>query len=151
MGNKKVLLVVSHGSKRKKSNQEFKKFIKKLNEINQKKLKEEEIEELSGEAADLNLDSGDIGYKEVKGACLEFASPQLETVVENLIQQEKEKIDILPLFVFAGYHVREDIPQRMKKLKTEFSQLEYNILDHPAAADDFAAYIFKQSLKQSFV
>lgn len=150
MENKRVLLVVSHGSKRKKSNQEFKKFIKKLNKINQEKLNDQKTEGLAEETVDFNPDSKNIGYEEVKGACLEFASPQLETFVEDLIKQGKNKIDILPLFVFAGYHVREDIPQRMEELKNEFSQLKYNILAHPAADNNFAGYIFKQALKQSF-
>ena len=150
MGNKKVLLVVSHGSKRKESNQEFKDFIKKLNEINQKKLQDRQAEELAEKFAEIRMGNKTISYQEVKGACLEFAFPQLETVIKDLIEQGKEEVDILPLFVFAGYHVRQDIPRRMAEIQDEFSQLKYNILDHPAADDNFASYIFKQALKQSF-
>jgi len=128
MENRKALVVVSHGSKRKESNQEFEDFIQKLNKINSENSERE--------------------YTEIKGACLEFASPQLEIVIKNLILSGYEQIDILPLFVFAGYHVRQDIPQRMEKLKDKFEQLKYRILKHPAAADDFAAYIFTQALEQ---
>lgn len=132
MGAKKILLVVSHGSKRQESNQEFKDFIKKLNKINQHKVNQIEA------------------YQEVRGAFLEFASPQLETVIEDLIEENKGKIAILPLFIFAGYHVRQDIPKRMEKLNNKFKQLNYQILAHPAAANDFADYIFRQTLKKSF-
>ncbi|MFW6294720.1 MAG: sirohydrochlorin chelatase [Halanaerobium sp.] len=128
MADKKALVVVSHGSKRKESNQEFKDFIKKLNKVNSEGIESE--------------------YTKIKGACLEFASPQLEIVIKNLIISGYEKIDIFPLFIFAGYHVREDIPQRMEELKNKYNQLEYKILEHPAAADDFADYIFTQALNQ---
>lgn len=132
MGDKKVLVVVSHGSKRRESNQEFENFIEKLNKINQQK--EKQIE----------------AYQEVRGACLEFASPQLETVIKNLLKQGYKKFDILPLFIFGGYHVRQDIPERLQKLKSKFEQLNYRILEHPAAAEDFADYIFRQALAERF-
>jgi sirohydrochlorin ferrochelatase len=127
MADKKALVVVSHGSKRKESNQEFKDFIQKLNKINSEGRESE--------------------YTAIKGACLEFASPQLEIVIKNLMTSKYEQIDIFTLFIFAGYHVRKDIPERMEELKTKYAKLKYKILEHPAAADDFAHYIFSQILK----
>lgn len=148
MESKKVLVVVSHGSKRKESNREFKEFIKKLRQINSESKKNENFGSLavvSDEVGSMDLSGS---YAEIRGACLEFASPQLETVIENLVEEGYEQFDILPLFIFAGYHVRQDIPERMAGLKDKFEQLEYNILNHPAAADDFAPYIFAHALGQ---
>lgn len=149
MESKKVLVVVSHGSKRSESNQEFKDFIRKLNQINQKQLKQIKTEESKNDSL---LEKGNRIkiYQEIRGACLEFASPQLESVIEDLIEEKKAEVEILPLFIFAGYHVRQDIPERMKELKEKFEQLEYQILEHPAAADDFASNIYQQALEQSF-
>lgn len=137
MENKKTLVVVSHGSKRKESNQEFREFIEKLNQINSETKKDNELDLLSEK------------YAEVKGACLEFASPQLETVIEDLIKKGYTRFDILPLFIFAGYHVRQDIPQRLQVLHEKYQELDYQVLEHPAAADDFAGYIFRNALEQS--
>lgn len=143
MDSKKVLVVVSHGSKHQESNQEFKDFIQELNEINSENKKRKEPELLSGMMDQVGKSDLSGSYVLIRGACLEFASPQLETVIEDLVKKGYEQLDILPLFIFAGYHVREDIPQRLEKLKAEFKQLQYNVLPHPAAADDFAPYILK--------
>ena len=148
MEKQEALVVVSHGSKRKESNQEFEDFIGKLRQINSESKKSEEFGSISlfNDQVDLTDLSG--SYAEIRGACLEFASPQLETVVEDLLKQGYRKISILPLFVFAGYHVRQDIPERMADLKKSSAKLEYKILEHPAAADNFAYYIFKGALSQ---
>jgi len=147
MDSKKVLVVVSHGSKRQESSQEFKDFIQELNEINSESKERKETISISG-MPDQGGKSDLYGsYTLIRGACLEFASPQLETVIEDLMKEGYNQINILPLFIFAGYHVREDIPQRMEKLKVKFEQLQYNILDHPAAAGDFASYILNRALK----
>ncbi|MFN2340491.1 MAG: sirohydrochlorin chelatase [Halanaerobium sp.] len=148
MESKKVLVVVSHGSKRRESNQEFKDFIEKLRQINSESKKSDEFGALSVVSDQVDLTDLSGRYAEIKGACLEFASPQLETVVEDLIEKGYKEFNILPLFIFAGYHVRQDIPERLEELKAEFEQLEYKILEHPAAADDFAYYIFNQALNQ---
>lgn len=148
MVNKKVLVVVSHGSKQKESNQEFKQFIEKLRQINSESKAGEGFGSLAVVSDEVKSSDLSGSYAEIEGACLEFASPQLETVIEDLIKEEYQHFDILPLFVFAGYHVREDIPERMEKLKNEFEELDYKILDHPAAADDFAPYIFAHVLGQ---
>lgn len=146
MESKKILVVVSHGSKRKESNQEFKDFIKKLNQINYESKKNEEFPSRSAVSDQVEIDDLSGKYAEIRGACLEFASPQLETVIEKSVQAGHMQFNILPLFIFAGYHVRQDIPQRMKELKVKYEELEYKILKHPAAADDFAHYIFNQAL-----
>jgi sirohydrochlorin ferrochelatase len=148
MDNKKVLVIVSHGSKRKESNQEFKEFIKKINKINSESSAGEAFESLAVVSDEVGKSDLSDSYSEIKGACLEFSSPQLETVIEDLLKEGYQHFDILPLFIFAGYHVKEDIPERMEKLKNNFEKLEYKILDHPAAADDFAPYIFAHALGQ---
>ncbi len=147
MNSKKVLVVVSHGSKRQESKQEFKDFIQELNEINSESKKKKESVSLSEMTDQVGIADLSGGYVLIRGACLEFVSPQLETVIEDLVKKGYEQLDILPLFIFAGYHVREDIPQRLEKLKDEFKQLQYNILPHPAAAEDFASYILNRALK----
>lgn len=148
MEKQEALVVVSHGSKRKESNQEFEDFIGKLRQINSESKKSEEFGSIPVFSDQVDLPDLSGSYAEIRGACLEFASPQLETVVEDLLKQGYKKISILPLFVFAGYHVRQDIPERMADLKKSSAKLEYKILEHPAAADNFAYYIFKGALSQ---
>lgn len=137
MKNKKVLVVVSHGSKREVSNEEFKIFISDLNKLNSKP--KEKLESGSFELNEF--------YIKIEGAHLEFADPQLEPVMHELIKKGYHNFDILPLFIFAGYHVLEDIPGRMEKIKQNYPQIDYEILKHPAANNDFAAYIFENIIK----
>lgn len=137
MSDKKVLVVVSHGSKRKASNQEFQTFINDLNKLNART--KEKLDSESTEFKDL--------YTKIEGAHLEFADPQLEAVIQTQIKNGYQNIEILPLFIFAGYHVLEDIPTRMEKLKDNYQQLSYKILSHPAANSNFTDYIFKNIIK----
>ncbi|SFL68773.1 sirohydrochlorin chelatase [Halanaerobium salsuginis] len=116
---KEALLVVSHGSKNQASRQEFAEFINKLRTVKQNY------------------------FSKIDGACLEFADPQLETAVKKLVAAGYSKLVILPLFIFAGYHVRKDIPERLDSLKKEVPELEYKILPHPASSTDFADYIYQ--------
>lgn len=135
---KKALVVVCHGSKSKKSREEFKSLLAEIKEINQNRVKPE----AGAEPAAVSEKK----YSETAGAFLEFADPQLEKTVQNIYQRGIKEIDIFPLFIFSGYHLCQDLPQRLKKLEAELDALNYNILNHPAHYADFAEYIFAKAL-----
>jgi sirohydrochlorin cobaltochelatase len=55
-------------------------------------------------------------------AYLEFLAPDLDTAGTVLAEGGCSEVEILPLFLGAGGHVRKDLPERVDKLR----------LDHPA-------------------
>ncbi|PTW00112.1 CbiX protein [Halanaerobium saccharolyticum] len=136
----KALVIVCHGSKSKKSSQEIKSLLAKIKKINQNIAREK------GEVPDDRTNKEN--YFEIAAAFLEFADPQLEKTVQSLYQNGIKNLDILPLFIFAGYHLCQDLPQRLEKLEVELTGLNYKILNHPAHYDDFASYIFDKALSE---
>ena len=64
------------------------------------------------------------GDKRVALAFLEFMAPNLLTAGKALVAAGCSQIDVVPLFLGAGGHVRKDIPVLMAQLQ----------VDHPAVA-----------------
>lgn len=56
----------------------------------------------------------------VLGAYMELQEPNLEQTIEMVIAQETMRVDILPLFVFKGRHIRDDIPAQVEDCQKRF-------------------------------
>ncbi|MFW6409930.1 MAG: sirohydrochlorin chelatase [Halanaerobiales bacterium] len=110
----KAVIILTHGSRNDKSNKQFKKLITKIK-------------------SDLS--------SETKGAFLEFAEPQFEDVVEKLLKKDIKDITILPLFFFAGYHVQEDIPNRIVGLKEKYPDLFFTLLEPVGLNEKFSQFV----------
>jgi sirohydrochlorin ferrochelatase len=64
---------------------------------------------------------------QISYAHLEIAEPFFVDVLEKLCQEKKEKIIILPLFIFAGKHLSKDIPQIIEKARFKHPQIQINL------------------------
>jgi len=84
--NKKALLVVAHGSRKKISNIE--------------------IHQLAN-----NIALKSSVFHIVEACFLEIASPSIPQGIENCIQRNAKDILVMPYFLAAGKHVMEDIPE----------------------------------------
>jgi|TARA_B110000091_G_scaffold206678_1_gene243831 sirohydrochlorin ferrochelatase len=84
--NKKALLVVAHGSRKKISNIE--------------------IHQLAN-----NIALKSSVFQIVEACFLEIASPSIPQGIENCIQRNAKDIIVMPYFLAAGKHVMEDIPE----------------------------------------
>ncbi|SDM05418.1 sirohydrochlorin chelatase [Halarsenatibacter silvermanii] len=97
------IIVLGHGSRADKSNKMFYNLIDKLD----RRLEDQRVE----------------------GAAMELTNPTLEERVAELAGDGIEKIVILPLFLFPGIHVQEDIPAQVDELAEKYPGIEFSIGD----------------------
>ena len=64
----------------------------------------------------------------IEPALFQF-SPEynLPQVLENLSTEGYEKIRVIPLFLFKGVHIENDLPHVISREKTKFPQLKISI------------------------
>lgn len=80
---------------------------------------------------------------QVRLAFLEFMSPDLPAAAGALVAEGCRRIDVLPLFLGAGGHVRKDLPALMERLQAEHAGVGFTlhaaIGEMPAVIDAMAA------------
>ena len=69
----------------------------------------------------------------VRLAFLEFMQPDLPTAANELAAEGCTRIDVLPLFLGAGGHVRKDLPALLDGLRVQQPGIEYHL--HPAVGE----------------
>jgi sirohydrochlorin cobaltochelatase len=70
---------------------------------------------------------------EVKLAFLELMSPGLEAAAEALAAEGVASIDVLPLFLGTGGHLRRDLPPLVQAVATRHPGIDVRL--HPAAGE----------------
>ena len=65
---------------------------------------------------------GDIA---VACAYLELTEPDLPSVVARWVEQGIHKISVMPMFLGAGRHAREDLPRMVYDLQMQYPTLEF--------------------------
>lgn len=115
------VVILGHGSKAEESNQIFEEFC---------------------ELAEEKLD-----YDFVTGGALQLAEPLLDEAVAEAIEAGVEKLIVIPLFLFPGNHVQEDIPQALDRLKEEHPEVEF-VYGDPIGADDRLIGIVNDRIKE---
>lgn len=69
----------------------------------------------------------------VRLAFLEFMPPDLPTAAAELVAAGCTHIDVLPLFLGAGGHVRKDLPALLEQLRASQPGVAYAL--HPAVGE----------------
>ena len=103
--NKKSLLVVAHGSRKKISNIE--------------------IHQLANNIS-MKLQTFSI----VEACFLEIAEPSIPQGIESCVRQGASEVLILPYFLAAGRHVIEHIPTIVQEEKTKYPDITINALPY---------------------
>ena len=102
-------LIIAHGSRETRANEAFFEFLEKFRKTYPK--------------------------KKVQGAFLELASPNIPDAIEKCVQTKADSIVIIPLMLFPGRHVKEDIPHIMEEAKAKHPELDFHyagpLSDHP--------------------
>jgi sirohydrochlorin cobaltochelatase len=70
---------------------------------------------------------------EVRLAYLELMTPDLESAAAELVAQGVRRIDVLPLFLGTGGHLRRDLPPKVEAVAARHPQL--SIALHGAAGE----------------
>lgn len=80
---------------------------------------------------------------EIRGAFMELQDPSLDKVVADLVGQGAKKVTVLPLFIFNGRHMLEDIPEQVESCRSTYSKVEFVLLQHIGETDSFRDSITK--------
>ena len=68
-----------------------------------------------------------LGSDRVALAFLEFMTPDLVAGGTQLVAQGCRSVDVVPLFLGAGGHVRKDIPVLMARLRAEHPEVRFQL------------------------
>lgn len=117
---KKHILVISHGSRDKSANQDFKKLVQKYRKLHP--------------------------AWTISHAFLEMARPSIPEALK-ILSGKSTKIFILPLFLFAAKHMKTHIPEIIKNFKKNHPQIKI-ILGKPLGTDVKLLAILDQRLQQ---
>ena len=80
------------------------------------------FEELAGELATSSE------HFVIRSAYLQLAPPSLPDAIQQMAADGICQINILPMFMAAGNHIKEDIPQEVAIVQDEHPELEIEIL-----------------------
>ena len=115
MNSKKGLILIAHGSREASTHMEMNALVDQLSSKKENVL--------------------------VAGAYMEIQSPDLKEVVSNLVEEGITVIDVMPLFIFKGRHMKKDIPAQIEECREFFADCKINLLPHLAISDKFADMI----------
>lgn len=65
---------------------------------------------------------------EVRCAYLELCEPDLATTIAAMSAQGMARVSIVPMFLGAGHHVREDLPHMVQELGQAFAPMHLRLL-----------------------
>ncbi len=69
----------------------------------------------------------------VRLSYLDFIAPDLPTAAARLVREGFERIDIVPLFLGSGGHVRNDVPRLLGELQAQNPSVKWSL--HPAIGE----------------
>lgn len=74
-------------------------------------------------------------------AYLQFSEQNLEAGIEALIDKGAEKIKVIPMFLFDGIHVTQDIPEELNAIMAKHPGVEIRMSKHLGDDDRIADII----------
>jgi len=90
----------------------------------------------------------DKSFGKVDSAFLQFTSPSLETALEEHIKEGVKNITVVPVFLFNGIHLKEDIPEILEKKKEKHPDVNI-LMAQPLGADSRIGDIIKDRIKET--
>jgi len=97
---RKLILVVGHGSRVHQANSDFEAFVEQFRDS--------------------------VPESKVRFGYIELAEPLLEQAFEDAVEEADEVI-VLPLFLFAAGHVKQDIPRAVQEAREKFPHVHFLI------------------------
>lgn len=99
----KAILYIGHGTRSKKGAEEAKAFIQRV------------IERI------------DIPIQEI--SFLELAEPLIEEGFKRCVERGATEITVVPLFLLAAGHIKQDIPRELSRLATKYPHIQVDVSD----------------------
>lgn len=69
----------------------------------------------------------------VEIASLQFDKPDISDAIANVVAQGVKRIVLVPLFLYFGIHLQEDIPAILEAEKAKYSDVEFIMTDNLGA------------------
>ncbi|AMA07954.1 sirohydrochlorin chelatase [Picosynechococcus sp. PCC 73109] len=88
----------------------------------------------------------------VLGAYLECSEVSLTAAIAQFLRDhapEPAEVQILPLFLLPGVHVREDLPEAIAQLQSQFPQVKFQQLDYLGKDARLAPFLERQFAENS--
>ncbi|ACA98128.1 MULTISPECIES: sirohydrochlorin chelatase [Cyanophyceae] len=88
----------------------------------------------------------------VLGAYLECSEVSLTAAIAQFLRDhapEPAEVQILPLFLLPGVHVREDLPEAIAQLQAQFPQVKFQQLDYLGKDARLAPFLERQFAENS--
>ena len=83
-------------------------------------------------------------------AYLELSQPELPQVTSELAAEGIKHITVVPMFLGVGRHAREDLPQLLAQLRTQYPDLVFQLMpavgENPEVVEMLAAVALKGHL-----
>lgn len=97
---KSAYLIIAHGSKDAGSNQAFWNFLKEFQR--------------------------QFPHRWVEGAFLEIVKPSIPEGIERSIEKGAGEVFVIPLMLFPGRHVKDDIPRLIQEAKAKYPAVDFH-------------------------
>ena len=121
----KALILLSHGSRRKESN--------------------EEMQQLARSVAALDGHS----FGRVVCAFQQFARPSFHEILDDVVAQGASDIVVFPLFLAAGNHVLVDVPDMIARARARHPAATITVTPHLGQTPDLASFLMAQADRQA--
>lgn len=82
---------------------------------------------------------------EARGAFLSLTEPDLATAVREAVEAGSTEVRILPLFLFSGKHVLEDVPALVDVIRRSHPEVKIELLDPIGRHPDFPAFLLESA------
>jgi sirohydrochlorin cobaltochelatase len=112
------ILILAHGSKRQETEEILNSLIEKV------KVK--------------------TGEEHVYPAFLQFSEQNLERGIDLLVEKGASSIRIIPMFLFDGIHVTQDIPNELNEIKSKYPDVKIKMSRHIGDDDKLADIIVER-------
>ena len=112
----KAVMIVGHGSRSLKSQEEFKKII----EVMKQKL----------------------AHTKVYGTNMELAEPLMEDTIDEIVKENSgiSEIIVVRFFLIEGMHIRKDIPEKLDEFREKYPDIKITF-GRPLGADPMIAEV----------
>ena len=85
----------------------------------------------------------------VELAFLELMQPGIQECLSSLVNQGVKRVSVVPIFLAAGRHLREDLPALIAPIQQQFPDLVINVSAPIGEIPEFQAAIARLALAQA--
>src|SRR3989304_6625651 len=86
----------------------------------------------------------------VRAGFLQFAQPTFTQSVKDVVEEGAQRVVVLPLLLFAGNHVRKDIPKEIEAERQKYPHVEFLYASN-LGADERIAYIAADNIDEALI